>query len=302
MANKKNFDPDYIVYTDGGCAFNPGGPGGCAAVILNTKTGKRTELSESYQCTTNNRMEIMAVILAVEKIPEKSVVRVYSDSQYVIKTMEGFFQKKKNVDLWQRLEQACEWKIMEWNWIKGHNGNPENECCDRLCTQAMQSMEKKEDSEYLKINDFGRDYHQQLEQMDGTAMAIAIHLPEPFASETFLHCTRTAYCEKYQVREQCARGILEFYMLHKSSFGDYMLLKPCGTDFWSRKSEEKLCEYLQERGMDEDIILLLKVTIAKYFSDEKDQLFCLRWYMRGLLLKDCIRRTLVMKEVEENCK
>ena len=148
MANKKNFDPDYIVYTDGGCAFNPGGPGGCAAVILNTKTGKRTELSESYQCTTNNRMEIMAVILAVEKIPEKSVVRVYSDSQYVIKTMEGHFRKKKNVDLWQRLEQACEWKIMEWNWIKGHNGNPENECCDRLCTQAMQGMEKKEDSEY----------------------------------------------------------------------------------------------------------------------------------------------------------
>lgn len=143
MANKKNFDPDYIVYTDGGCAFNPGGPGGCAAVILNTKTGKRTELSESYQCTTNNRMEIMAVILAVEKIPEKSVVRVYSDSQYVIKTMEGHFRKKKNVDLWQRLEQACEWKIMEWNWIKGHNGNLENERCDQLCTQAMQRVEKK---------------------------------------------------------------------------------------------------------------------------------------------------------------
>ena len=52
MAKKKNFTPDYIVYTDGGCAFNPGGPGGCAAVILNNKTGERTELSESYQCTT----------------------------------------------------------------------------------------------------------------------------------------------------------------------------------------------------------------------------------------------------------
>ncbi len=88
-------------------------------------------------------MEIMAVILALEKIPEKSAVLVYSDSQYVIKTMEGYFRKKKNVDLWQRLEQACEGKITEWKWIKGHNGNPENECCDQLCTQAMQYMEKK---------------------------------------------------------------------------------------------------------------------------------------------------------------
>lgn len=68
MGHKKKFVSDYIVYTDGGCAFNPGGPGGCAAVILNAKTEERTELSESYRCTTNNRMEVMAVILALEKI------------------------------------------------------------------------------------------------------------------------------------------------------------------------------------------------------------------------------------------
>lgn len=301
MANKKNFDPDYIVYTDGGCAFNPGGPGGCAAVILNTKTGKRTELSESYQCTTNNHMEIMAVILAVEKIPEKSVVRVYSDSQYVIKTMEGHFRKKKNVDLWQRLEQACEWKIMEWNWIKGHNGNLENERCDQLCTQAMQRVEKKKDIGYLETDDFWEASYQQREQKE-TAMTQTIELPLFFAAESFSSCTKSKYCELYQVREQCAESILSFYKYGKSSFGDYLELKSSGIDFWSRKSEEKLLEYLQERGMDEDAILSLKDTIVKYLPDEKDQLFCLRWYMRGLLLKDCIRRTLVMKEVEENCK
>lgn len=158
---KKKIAPDYLVYTDGGCAFNPGGPGGCAAVILNRKTGERTELSESYQCTTNNRMEVMAVIIAMEKIPEKSVVLVYSDSQYVIKTMEGYFRKKKNVDLWQRMDQVCRGKKIEWRWVKGHNGNPENECCDRLCTQAMQRIKKKEDIGYLETDDFGKASYQQ---------------------------------------------------------------------------------------------------------------------------------------------
>nr|WP_317427962.1 ribonuclease H [uncultured Blautia sp.] len=293
--------PDYLVYTDGGCAFNPGGPGGCAAVILNRKTGERTELSESYQCTTNNRMEVMAVIIAMEKIPEKSVVLVYSDSQYVIKTMEGYFRKKKNVDLWQRMDQVCRGKKIEWRWVKGHNGNPENECCDRLCTQAMQRIKKKEDAGYQKIDGFGKMFCQQREQKE-TAMTIPIELPPFFVAEFFSPCTKSKYCEIYQVREPCAESILDFYRYNKSSFGDYLELKSSGIDFWSRKSEEKLLEYLQERGMDKDTILLLKDTIVKYLPDEKDQLFCLRWYMRGLLLKDCIRKTWVTKEVSENCR
>lgn len=301
MGHKKNFVPDYIVYTDGGCAFNPGGSGGCAAVILNTKTGERTELSESYQCTTNNRMEVMAVILALKNIPEGKGVLLHSDSQYVIKTMEGYFRKKKNIDLWNVVEKACRGKKIEWRWVKGHNGNPENECCDQLCTQAMQRIEKKEDAGYQKIDGFGKIPCHQQEQTE-TAMTIPIELPPFFQTESFSSCSKSKYCEIYQVREQCAENILSFYRYGKSSFGDYLELKSCGIDFWSRKSEEKLFGFLRERGMDEDIILLLKVTVAKYFSDEKDQLFCLRWYMRGLLLKDCIRKTFVMKEVEENCK
>ena len=95
---------------------------------------------------------------------------------------------------------------------------------------------------------------------------------------------------------------MDFYRYGKSSFGDYLNVKSSGIDFWSRKSEEKLLGYLQERSIDEDTILLLKDTIAKYLIEEKDQLFCLRWYMRGLLLKDCIRKTLVTKEVSENCR
>ena len=270
-------------------------------MILNTKTGKRTELSESYQCTTNNRMEIMAVILALEKIPEKSVVLVYSDSQYVIKTMEGYFRKKKNVDLWQRMDQVCRGKKIEWRWVKGHNGNPENERCDQLCTQAMQRIEKKEDIGYLETDDFGKVSYQQREQKE-TAMTQIIELPPFFAAESFSSCTKSKYCNLYQVREPCAESILDFYRYNKSSFGDYLELKSSGIDFWSKKSEEKLLEYLQERGMDKDTILLLKDTIIKYLPDEKDQLFCLRWYMRGLLLKDCIRKTWVTKEVSENCR
>ena len=101
----KQPEADYIVYTDGGCAVNPAGPGGIGVVIIDTDTGEITEISKGYNCTTNNRMEILAVITAMEFV-KKGTVSLYSDSEYVLNTLSGKFQKKKNHDLWERLDEA----------------------------------------------------------------------------------------------------------------------------------------------------------------------------------------------------
>lgn len=118
---------DYIIYTDGGCECNPGGRGGYGAVIINNNTGELTDISGGFRSTTNNRMEVMAVIKALEKIEKDTHIQLFSDSQYVIKTMNGMFRKKKNIDLWKKLDKLAVAFKIEWNWVKGHNGNTYNE-------------------------------------------------------------------------------------------------------------------------------------------------------------------------------
>lgn len=98
---------DYIIYTDGGCECNPGGRGGYGAVIINNNTGELTDISGGFRSTTNNRMEVMAVIKALEKIEKDTHIQLFSDSQYVIKTMNGMFRKKKNIDLWKKLDKLA---------------------------------------------------------------------------------------------------------------------------------------------------------------------------------------------------
>lgn len=114
MSKKKS---NYIIYTDGGCAINPGGPGGCAAVIINTEAGEYKTLSEGYVSTTNNRMEMQAIILALNAVDAKNLT-VYSDSTYVIKTMNGQFSKKKNKDLWAKISAAAKGKHITWEWVR----------------------------------------------------------------------------------------------------------------------------------------------------------------------------------------
>jgi len=136
-----------IVYTDGGCSGNPG-PGGYGAVIL--KDGKREELSGGFRRTTNNRMELLACIFALERLKGDIPVRLYSDSSYVVNGItkgwakkwqkNGWFrtgsEKAENVDLWSRLLDLCDRFAVEFVWVKGHAGTPENERCDRLAVAA----------------------------------------------------------------------------------------------------------------------------------------------------------------------
>ncbi|MCQ9374524.1 ribonuclease HI [Methyloversatilis sp. XJ19-13] len=138
---------DVIIYTDGACSGNPG-PGGWGALL---KCGAvERELSGGERATTNNRMELMAVIEALNALKKPVHAVVYTDSQYVQKGISewihGWKRKGwktaggdpvKNVDLWQALDAAARVHEVEWKWVKGHAGHPENERVDRLARDAI---------------------------------------------------------------------------------------------------------------------------------------------------------------------
>ena len=144
------------IYTDGACEHNPG-PGGWAALIL--LDNKKKEISGGEKLTTNNRMELMAAIKALEYCdlkdgvqPSLRQIKIYTDSMYVkdgitiwIKNWEinnwKTADKKnvKNVDLWKKLKDLVKAKHIEWNWIKGHSGDPMNDLADKLAKSAIPS-------------------------------------------------------------------------------------------------------------------------------------------------------------------
>ena len=117
------------IYTDGACLGNPG-PGGWGAVI--TGDGRKRSVHGSDPHTTNNRMEIMAVVEGLRTIPDKSKVAVFSDSTYVINTMTKNWKRRKNKDLWDLLDQEVTSRDISWHWVKGHSGDLLNEEADRL--------------------------------------------------------------------------------------------------------------------------------------------------------------------------
>ena len=116
------------IYTDGACIGNPG-PGGWGVVILNENDNQF--LSGGEKNTTNNRMEIMAVIEGLKNV-ESTDLTVYSDSTYVINTITKGWKKNKNQDLWEILEKLVSEKNVKWKWVKGHSGNEFNEKADQL--------------------------------------------------------------------------------------------------------------------------------------------------------------------------
>ena len=143
------------VYTDGAAKGNPG-PGGYGIVM---KYGKhRKELSGGFRKTTNNRMELLAVIIALEELKVKDIpITIYSDSKYVVDAVEKSwiwnwqkkdFKGKANVDLWQRFIPLHEKYDVRFKWVKGHAGNPENERCDELAVEAAEAPSLPADKAY----------------------------------------------------------------------------------------------------------------------------------------------------------
>ncbi len=138
--------PPIYLYTDGAASGNPG-PGGYGAILQCGSHEK--ELSGGFACTTNNRMELLAVIRGLEAIRwEGAVVNVFSDSTYVVNTVTQGWKRKKNQDLWARFDELATRFRLNFNWIKGHAGHPENERCDRLAVAAYSAAGLPEDSGY----------------------------------------------------------------------------------------------------------------------------------------------------------
>ena len=140
----------YVIYTDGACSGNPG-PGGWGAVILNEEKND-TNISGKENSTTNNRMELMAPIMALKKIKKTSQIVIYTDSIYLkngittwIKNWEKNGWKSvnkkpvKNKDLWITLNNLSKEHVIDWKWVKAHAGNKYNEIADKLATEAIRN-------------------------------------------------------------------------------------------------------------------------------------------------------------------
>lgn len=148
------------IYTDGSVKRNPDGPGGYGAILQYTDRKGQThekEISAGYDSTTNNRMELMAAIAALETLQRPCRIDLYTDSQYLTNTMtkgwienwklnnwrNGANKPVKNRELWERLLEAAAKHEVEWHWIKGHNGHPENERCDRMAATAAEQPQEE---------------------------------------------------------------------------------------------------------------------------------------------------------------
>ena len=151
MSKPYTTGPEVEIFTDGACSGNPG-PGGWGAILR--YNGVEKELSGGEPQTTNNRMEMMAAIAAIEALRRPSQVHLHTDSTYLKDGITKWIHawkargwrtanKKpvKNVDLWQRLEAAVEPHQVRWTWVRGHTGHPENERADTLAREAIPHLD-----------------------------------------------------------------------------------------------------------------------------------------------------------------
>ena len=145
--------PEVLLFTDGGCSGNPG-PGGWAFILRHAVTSKEIEKSGGEPQTTNNRMELTAVVEGLSALKRPCYVELFTDSEYVRKGLsewmagwkrngwrrkeQGKFKEVKNVDLWQKLDELVAQHRLKFTRVAGHSGHPENDRCDVLAVQAYQ--------------------------------------------------------------------------------------------------------------------------------------------------------------------
>ena len=154
---------EVIIHTDGACLGNPG-PGGYGAIL--DHRGRRKELSGGYSLTTNNRMELLAAIVGLEALTRSCQVTLYSDSRYLVDAVNkgwaakwrsnGWMRNKRepavNPDLWERLLDLLERHPTDFQWVRGHSGNVDNERCDALASAAAQGDDLAPDPGYPPVD------------------------------------------------------------------------------------------------------------------------------------------------------
>lgn len=141
------------IYTDGSCVPNPG-PGGWAAIIISDKP--TITLQGHEEQTTNNRMELLAIIKALESLPEGGHVKIFSDSKYAIHTITHGWRRNANHDLWERLDDETAKRKTEWEWVRGHSGDPMNEQVDMLAREAAQTTSKNPKISFSHVDHSGK--------------------------------------------------------------------------------------------------------------------------------------------------
>ena len=149
------------IYTDGSSLGNPG-PGGYGIILEWKNKNYIKEYSKGFKYTTNNRMELLAVVVALEKIKiQRGNVKVFTDSKYIVDSVElkrifkwknNNFKNIKNPDLWIRFLKMNEKHNVKFNWIKGHNNHPQNERCDELAVKAAKNNSTEHDLYYEKLS------------------------------------------------------------------------------------------------------------------------------------------------------
>lgn len=286
---KPNKTSGVVAYTDGGCLVNPGGPGGYGVVVINNETGEKREYSDSYVSTTNNRMEVMAILRALRETAEfKKPVTIYSDSQYAINCAKGEWGRNKNQDLWREYEELAKNRDVQYIWVRGHAGNRYNERCDELATIAMQLRDKKVDKGY---DGPSKKVATDSIEPSGGAMGVTIRVPDGLDCVPEISST-AEYARQYRVNDVCAQTIIDFYNNKITSFKAYAKLKTGGIDFWSYKAKDVII-----KSIGTDVWNL----INEHIKDDKQAVSCAKWICRGLTVTDAIRKTLVDAEISAKC-
>ncbi len=142
------------IYTDGACSGNPG-LGGWGVVVIK-ENGEESYFSGSQEDTTNNRMEIQAVIEGLENSNPDEEIRIFSDSTYVINTLTKNWKRNANHDLWSKLDNLVRGRNIKWNWVKGHSGDKYNDLADELAVKAVDSKKKVTPNNLTHIDDSGK--------------------------------------------------------------------------------------------------------------------------------------------------
>ena len=286
--NKALPGSDLIIFTDGGCE-TPGGKGAYGVVLYHQSSGDTEVFSKAFESTTNNRMELLAVIVALEKIRKPEPIVLYSDSKYVVNTAKDKFGRFANRDLWERFDEVSRNKNILFIWIQGHNGHRYNELCDQMCTKAMQNGPYAIDEGYVELLRKKASLEKAIVEnhdLSSIARSKFEEIPEEFEVKP-AEQTVKEYSAEYAVHLSCAKQLLYFYQYDFHAAKHYAAIKTGGRDYWSGIRDKEMRLILGEERMN----------VLEVYLDEVNAIKAAKWMCRGMTMSDAIKKTLIDAEL-----